>query len=225
MTKDQWIGYVQRIFSGTIPDPEFKKRFTGKYIEKCLSRNRDNLIGKKIRIAMDSTGDYSFLDWYSKRFLNIPILTDSASNEKYINLPTLPIELPFNHPIRNIFCMPTINNCVVVDETMPFINQTIGDASIYNNLPVSKVKRHLEYIVRYNTVWLYNVPSNVTQVGMNMIVSFESLAGDEQVTDPFIIYNEHGNPEGDWINMVIAEFENKLKLEGSKESVGNPNMK
>ena len=225
MTKDQWIGYVQRIFSGTIPNPEFKKKFSGKYIEKSLSRNRDALIGKKIKIADDSTRDYSFLDWYSKRVLNIPILTDEISGEKYVNLPFIPIELPMNHMIRNIFPMTKVDGCVVIDESNPIINQTIGDAGIYSHLPVNKVKRYMEYIVRYNTLWLYNIPPNICEVGMNVIVSFESLKGDEQVTDPFVIYNEHGNPQGDWIDMVEAEFGNKVKLEGTKEAVGNPDSK
>ena len=222
MTKDNFVEYVERIFSGTIPNPEFKKKFGGKYIEKCLSRNRDSLIGKKIKIADDSTGDYSFLDYYSKRFLNIEIQTDPTSHEKFVLYPTIPIELPNNYAIRNIFPMVEIEGCSTPDESSPFINQTIGDASIYEHLPVNKVKRFKEYIVRYNTLWLYNVPPGLCSVGMNLIVSFESLKGDEEVTDPFIIYDDHGNPQGDWIDMVLAEFGQKLALEGTKEAVGNP---
>src|ERR1017187_5073283 len=203
MTKDNFVYYIQGVLSVAIPTPELKKKFNSKDIVKCIARNMNIILGEKILIAKYSTGEYSFLDYYTKLFVNIPLQTDNATNQLCAEIPCIIADLPDNMAIRNI--VPYITQCdkPYIDETQPFIYQTVGDASIFSHLDVDKTMRFKEYTIRFDKPFFKNVPSNITAVAMNLVVSFESLNGKEDVKDPFIKYDEHGNPQGDLVDRVL----------------------
>ena len=168
---------IDRLANGDCPQ-EIKGKYHPEIVDAHIGMALDYLISKVMYPEAERAGDWGMLDAYAKPFTNVEILYDAERNEKYSNLPVQPVSLPKNRGVRLISAMR--------DQKYRFIYRDNNSNNIFGNLDVEDVILEPRFYVEGGRKAFYDghLPINMDKVLMKLIVPFDQLDYEDDVTIP-----------------------------------------
>lgn len=237
ISKINLIEYVQGFFVDTNTDPELSEKFNPDDIAICISRNWSEMVALKVLIAK-ANHSWQFLDTYTKTYTNIAMTLDASRRQYYSLLPAQVMDIPGGEGIRMVCPMIKLldkkmrtssqdDTLIYVpayaDEKYPMVYRS--GTSKWGNTDVQQVLTGTRYTPENDRVYFtFNTPENpeICDVMMKLVVPFSEYDDDDIIPEPFVKFDERGNPEGDLLDRVFKDFGIKAQVAGSKQNLGNP---
>lgn len=177
-TKDNWIDALKDYFANGDCPQEMKGKYHPEILAFHLGVAIDYLVVKVLYPEASKFENWGMLDTYAKTYTNVEIKYDAERDEKYIDLPVQPINLPANRGVRIVSTMKDQKN-------YRFIYRDNNTSNVYGNTDVDEVITIPRYYVEGDKLFFSrHIPYDLKKLLVKLIVPFDALDYDDNVNVP-----------------------------------------